>query len=223
MSVKIIIDSSADLPESLLDSVSVVPMSIRVDEEEFIDGVTITRKEFYEMLIESDVLPQTSQATPDSFEQVFREAVNDGDTAVVITVSSKLSGTYQSAMIAAEEFPGKIYVVDSQSAAIGAGILTQRAIALQQEWLSAPQFAGILCEERNNICIIAMLDTLEYLKRSGRISPTVAFAGSLLAIKPVVSLEKGEIKRLGKARGSKHGNNLLVKMIEENGGVDFDK
>ena len=223
MSVKIIVDSSTDLPEEFFNAVSIVPMSIRFDEEEYIDGVTITRKEFYEKLIESDILPQTSQATPDAFEQCFREVVKEGDTAVVITVSSKLSGTYQSATIAAEEFPGRIYVVDSQSAAIGVGILTQRAIALQKEGLTAPQIAGILCEERNSICVIAMLDTLEYLKKGGRISSTVAFAGSLLAIKPVVALENGEVKILGKARGSKHGNNLLVNMIRENGGVDFER
>lgn len=223
MSVRIIVDSTADIPAELQQHFTVVPLSIRFGEEEFTDGVDISRKQFYEKLIECDVLPQTSQVSPTTFETYFQEISDSGDTAVVITLSSNLSGTYQSAIIAAEEFPGEIYVVDSKSVAIGLGILAQMALHLREEGLSAPQIASRLTEERHDICVIALLDTLEYLKKGGRISSTVAFAGGILSIKPVVCLEDGTVKLLGKARGSKQGNNLLIKMIKESGGVDFER
>lgn len=223
MNVRIIVDSTADIPARIQSRLTVVPLTIRFGEEEYIDGVTITHKEFYEKLVESDVLPTTSQATPDAFEQVFRQATEAGESVVVITLSAKLSGTYQSAVIAAEDYPNQVYVVDSHSVAIGAGILAELALTLADNGMTAAAVAARLTEERENVRVIAMLDTLEYLKRGGRISKTVAFAGGLLSIKPVISLEGGEIAILGKARGSRQGNNLLVKEIQAAGGVDFDK
>ena len=223
MSVKIVIDSTVDLAENIKDKFTVVPLTINFGDEEYIDGVTITHKEFYQKLIESDVLPTTSQATPAVFSKVFNEIVDDGDTAVVITISQKLSGTYQSAMIAAEDFPEKIFVVDSNTVAIASGILAELALGLAEKGLSASEIAEKLTEERNNVRLIALLDTLEYLKRGGRISKTVAFAGGMLSLKPIICVEEGEIKMLGKARGSKQGNNLLVQEIGKAGGVDFSK
>ena len=223
MSVRIIVDSTADLNEAIAHRLTVVPLTVHFGDEEYVDGVTITHKEFYEKLIESDVLPHTSQATPAAFEAVFEEVVAAGDTAVVLTLASELSGTYQSATIAAADYPGNIFVVDTTTAAIGAGILAELALRLVDEGLSAEAIARRIEAERENLCVIAMLDTLEYLKRGGRISKTVVFAGGLLAIKPVVCLKDGEIVILGKARGSKQGNNLLVSAIQNVGGVDFDK
>lgn len=223
MSVQIIVDSTADITAACKARLSVVPLTLHFGDEEYIDGVTIDHKTFYEKLIESDVLPTTSQATPAAFSDLFDKIAAAGDTAVVLTISSKLSGTYQSAVIAAEDYPDQIYVVDSQSAAIGSGILAELALQLADSGLDAPSIAQRLEQERSNVCIVAMLDTLEYLKKGGRISKAVAFAGGLLSIKPVISLDDGEIKILGKARGSKQGNNLLVQEIEKAGGVDFDK
>lgn len=222
MSVKIIVDSTSDLIPAVKERVEVVPLTIRFDDEEFIDGVTIDHKMFYEKLIESDVIPTTSQATPSAFVPYFDKIQEDGDTAVVIALSSKLSGTYQSACIAAEDYDN-VYVVDSGNVAIGAGILVEYALSLLDSGLSAKEIADELNDKKESIIIVAMLDTLEYLKKGGRISAAVAFAGGVLNIKPVVSVENGEIKMLGKARGSKQGNNLLVQEIEKAGGVDFDK
>lgn len=223
MSVKIVIDSTADLAADIRENLCVVPLTVHFGDEEYIDGVTITHQSFYEKLIETDVLPSTSQATPAAFEEVFRRITENGDDAVVITVSSTLSGTYQSAVIAAQEYPGRIFVVDSRSAAIGSGILAELALHYTRENLSAAEIAAQIEQERDNICVIAMLDTLEYLKKGGRISKTAAFAGGLLSIKPVVAIKDGEIVMLGKARGSKQGNNLLVKEIQNAGGIDFAK
>lgn len=221
MGVKIITDSTADLLPEVAKQLTVVPLTIRFGDEEFTQGVDITNQAFYEKLVESDVLPTTSQATPFAFEEAFREAVENGHDVVCITLSSQLSGTYQSAMVAASEFPERVFVVDSQSVAIGAGILVQYALQLVQQGLSARAIAVELTQKREKVRVLAMLDTLEYLKKGGRISKTVAFAGELLQLKPVVSLDGGAIKMVGKARGSKQGNNLLVKEIEAAGGVDF--
>ena len=222
MKTRIIIDSTADLSAELKSKLSIVPLTVHFGDEEYLDGVTIDHKTFYEKLIESDELPTTSQATPDSFIAEFQKIKDEGDSAVVITISSKLSGTYQSAVIAAEDFDN-IYIVDSGSAAIGSGILAERALELAESGMEAREIAETLNKEKEKIVISALLDTLEYLKKGGRISKTVAFAGAVLNIKPVISVEDGEIAVLGKARGSKMGNNLLVQEIEKSGGVDFEK
>lgn len=221
--VRIVIDSTADVTPDVKEQLTVVPLTVNFGAEEYIDGVTITHKEFYEKLVERDVLPTTSQPTPEAFAKVYRQAQEAGEQVVVITVSSKLSGTYQSAAIAAEDFPGVVYVVDSKNVALASGILAEFALRLANEGVDAPGIAAALTEERENVRLIAMLDTLEYLKKGGRISKAVAFAGGILSIKPVVCIQDGEIIVLGKARGSKQGNNLLIKEIEAAGGVDFTK
>ena len=220
--VKIITDSTTDLTAQIKDSVITVPLTVRFGDTEYADGITITKNEFYERLIESDTLPTTSQPTPDLFTQQFEKIKASGDTAVVITVSSKLSGTYQSAMIAASDYEDRIFVVDSKSVAIGTAILTEYALSLVKSGMSASEIYDALIQKRDEVCVIGMLDTLEYLKKGGRISSAVAFAGGLLMIKPVICLDDGEIKMLGKARGSKQANNLLAQEIQNSGGVNFD-
>ena len=220
MAVRIIIESSCDMCDTA--DFSILPMSVRFDTTEYLSGVNLTHTQFYEKLIESDVLPTTSQVSPASFEEEFKKVRECGDEAVVITVSQKLSGTYQSACIAKEDFP-EIFVVDSKSVSIGIGILAKTALNLKNEGKNAKEIAEILEKEREKIVVVALLDTLEYLKKGGRISSAVAFAGALLNIKPVVSLVGGEINMLGKARGSKQGNNLLVEEITKSGGIDFEK
>ncbi len=222
--VKIIVDSTADLMKNIEDKIIRVPLTIRFGDEEYIDGVTISHTEFYEKLIECDTVPQTSQATPDSFLRVLDEVISNGDEAVVITLSSKLSGTYQSALIASDEYEGKVFVVDSKSVAVGTGVLVEYAVQLAKNGnMTAREIASELQKETKNVKVIALFDTLEYLKKGGRISKTVAVAGGLLSIKPVISVVDGEIKILGTARGSKQGNNLLIKQIEDLGGIDFLK
>lgn len=220
MKTRIIVDSTVDLPDRCRGQVVTVPMAVRFGSEEYRDGVTIDRRRFYERLVESGELPTTSQATPASFDQVFREVAANGDSAVVICLSSKLSGTYQSACIAAESYDN-IYVVDSQSVAIGTGVLAQYAVDCADAGISAREIAQKLEKKKADVTVIALLDTLEYLKKGGRISKTVAFAGGVLNIKPVVTVQDGVVALIGKARGSRNGNNLLVEKINQSGGVDF--
>lgn len=220
MSVKIIVDSTTDLLPSIREQVTVVPLTVCFGQEEFTDGVTITHEQFYEKLVECDVLPTTSQASPAAFSRVLSETLAPGDSALILTLSSELSGTYQSAVIAAGEFE-EVFVVDSSSVAIGTGILTEYALECVKKGMSAKETAEEIERKKKDVCVIAMLDTLEYLKKGGRISSTAAFAGGILNIKPVVNIEEGRINILGKARGSKQGNNLLIQEIQKAGGIDF--
>lgn len=222
MKTRIIVDSSCDVNAAIKSRLHIVPLSIHFGDTEYIDGVDIDHQKFYEMLVESDELPHTSQPSPDAFAKAYAEAAEAGEACVVLTIASKLSGTYQSATIAAEDFEN-VYIVDSQTAAIGAGILAELALQLADSGMEAKDIAARLEQERENVHLVALVDTLEYLKRGGRVSKTVAFAGTLLNIKPVLAVRDGEILMLGKARGSKQGNNLLVQEIEKAGGVDFAK
>lgn len=224
MAVQIIVDSIADLTGDDRNKVIIVPVTIRFDDgSEFKDGEDITHQEFYERLIESDSLPTTSQVTPYDYEKVYKSVVDNGDEAIVITMSSKLSGTYQSACIAADDFDGKVTVVDSLSVAVGERAIVDLAIQLKEEGKNAKEIADILNEERYNVQVVAVLDTLEYLKKGGRISSAVAFAGGVLAVKPVVGVQDGEVVMYGKARGSKNAGNALVTQINACGGIDFTK
>ena len=222
MSIRIITDSASDLLPPHRPEVTVLPMTITFGEEQFRDGVDLTHRQFYEKLIEGEDLPTTSQIAPAQFEEAFRAAVEAGESVVAVVLSSKLSGTYQSACIAAEEFPGKVFVVDSANATIGERILVERGLELMDQGLEASAIAARLDEEKTDIRLVALLDTLEYLKRGGRVSASVALVGGLLAIKPVVAVQDGEVVVLGKARGSKNGNNLLVQEIQKTG-VDFSR
>ena len=219
MSVKIIIDSTVDMSEKYSKNVTIVPLTVSFGETDYIDGVTINKQEFYQKLVSSPVLPKTSQATPEAFAKVFRELQEKGDEAIVITVSSRLSGTYQSACIAAEDF-ANVRVVDSMNVSIASGILALYALRCASEGMGLDELAQHLTKKRDEIGLVAMVDTLEYLKKGGRISGAAAFAGGVLNIKPVVTCRDGELTVLGKARGSKKANNLLIEQISKDG-ADF--
>ena len=216
MKTRIIVDSTVDVTDELRKQMHVVPLHVRFGDEEFIDGVTINSQEFYQRLVESSVLPASSQPSPDSFERIYDEVTAAGDEAVVLTISSKLSGTYQSACIAAEDYPN-IHVVDTLNATIASGLLAELALKLANEGMGAKAIAERLLQERERVCLLAAFDTLEYLKKGGRLSATAALAGSLLSIKPIISIPGGEIAVLGKARGNRKANEMLMAEIEKRG------
>lgn len=223
MAIRIIVDSSADIEEDYArdHKIQIIPMTITFGDKEFAEGVDITRTEFFQRLIETDELPRTSQIPPMVFQGLFQEAVDAGDTAVVITLSSHISGTYQSACIAAAPFKDSIFVVDSENATIGERLLAERAWVLRDEGLSAADIAHRLDQEKKDVRLVASLDTLEYLHRGGRISGAAAAIGGLLSIKPVVGVVNGDVVVLGKARGSKASRNMVFEEIEKAGGVDL--
>ena len=220
MGIRIIVDSTADLTPQVRQRVAVVPLTVHFGEEEFMDGVDITGRQFYEKLVTSKVLPTTSQASPHAFSEVFGRAVADGDTVIAIVVSSQLSGTYQSAVIAAEEYPGQVHVVDSLNIALGSAILTEYALRLVDEGCDPARIVTRLEEVKTHICLMAVVDTLEFLQRGGRLSKTAAIAGGILSIKPVIALVDGMIKVIAKGRGNKQANSLMNQKVKE-AGIDM--
>lgn len=222
--IKLLIDSASDIEQTEADELGVelVPMQIRFGKEEFLDGVNLSHGKFFEKLIESSELPQTSQINEFRFEEAFKKLTTDGSEVVAVTISSKLSGTFGCAQKAAKKFAGRVFVVDSLNACIGERILFEYALRLVKEnRLTACEIAGMLDEKKKKIQLLAVLDTLKYLRKGGRISSVTAIAGEVLSIKPVVSVVKGEVKLVGKAMGSKKGNNLLNQLVQNCGGIDF--
>jgi len=223
MAIKIITDSASDISQAEAKAlqIEVLPLKTIFGAEEYLDGVTIDHVTFYNKLIENDVLPTTSQLSPYDYEQAFHTATENGDDVICITVSSKLSGCYQSANIAAEEFSGKVVVVDSLSVAIGERNLVNLAVQERNAGKSCSEIVAYLNEMTPKLRLIALVDTLEYLKKGGRVSSAAAMAGTLLGIKPVIAVDDGSVAILGKARGSKNGNNMLMTHVEKSGGIDF--
>ena len=224
MAVKIVIDSASDIDKKEADKfgVTLVPIQIRFGDEEFNDGIDITREEFFARLEKCSELPKTSQINEYAFDEAVKPLLEEGDEVVIIALSSKLSGTYSNAKAVADKYEGKVYAVDSLNASLGERILVQYAVKLAKQDLSAKDIAEELEKVKNRIKVIALVDTLKYLKKGGRISAVVAFAGELLAIKPAVGLLNGEVKLIGKAIGGKKANSLINNLIEKTKGVDFD-
>ena len=222
--VKIMIDSACDIGMQEAENlgITMVPMNIMIGEEEYYDGVNLSPTEFYEKLIENTVLPKTSLVNAFRWEESIQKVLGEEDELILITISSKLSGTYKSACDAAEKFGGRVHVIDSYNAAVGERLLCLYALELVKQGLSTKEIVSLLDEKKKKIKVIALVGTLEYLKKGGRISSAVAFAGELLSVKPVIGVVDGEVKVLGKALGSKKGNNLLNKLIQESNGIDFD-
>ena len=223
MAVKILIDSASDISQEEANKlgINVIPLQVRFDEEEFLDGINLSSKEFYDKLIEQDTLPKTSQITPFRYQEEFERLTKNGDSLIVITLSSKLSNTYNSAVLASYDYEDKVYVVDSLNATAGERVLALYAKRLIDSGLDIKDIVEKLNSVKSKIKLLAIVDTLEYLKKGGRISKATAFAGELFNIKPVISIIDGEVKLVGKARGSRKANNLLHELIEKSGGIDF--
>ncbi|MDE6845334.1 MAG: DegV family protein [Lachnospiraceae bacterium] len=217
MSIHIIVDSASDITNQAREDVTVLPMTITFGSTQYQDGIDISHQQFYEKLIENDDLPTTSQIPPYEFETAVKKVLSEETDVIIITMSSKLSGTYQSACIAAAEFDKNVYVVDSENVTVGERALIEYAIQLKDQGMDAASIVEKLNAEKKNIHLIALLDTLEYLKKGGRVGKAAAFAGGILSIKPVIAIEDGEVAFLGKARGSKQGNNFLAQKIKECG------
>lgn len=223
MATKILIDSAADIDVKQASEmgISLISLIVTIDGQDYYDGRSLSPTEFYEKLIESNTFPTTTQVTPFRFEEEFSALTANGDDLVVITLSSKLSGTYGAALQASEKFAGKVYVVDSLNATVGERLLCQYALQLVKSGKNAQEVSAELDKIKHRVTVLAVLGTLEYLKKGGRISTTTALAGTLFSVKPVIAVVDGKVELIGKAIGSKKGNNLLNKIVEQKGGIDF--
>ena len=224
MSIKIMIDSASDFTENKAKELGMIlmPISVQIDGEEYLDGVDLFAEQFYDKLETCKNLPQTSLINQYTFEQAFEKETQDGSQIIVITISSKLSGTYNAAVNASKKFTDKVFVVDSLNAAFAEGVLGIYAVNLREQGLNCQEILEKLNEKKNDIRVYALVDTLKYLKKGGRISAATAIIGTTLSIKPIVGVVDGEVKMVGKAIGNKRGNLMLNSIIESSGGVDLD-
>lgn len=222
MAVKLIIDAGSDLTVAQAKEldVTLIPMSVRFGSEEYLSGVDITNEEFYNRLATERELPTTSQPTPFAFEEVYQQVVDAGDEAVVLCVSSALSGTYQSACIAADGLEDRIFVVDTRAVSVAEKILLDYAISLRNRGANAQAIAAELEKKKEDVCVFGAVETLEYLIKGGRLSKTAGAVGSVLGIRPVLHLVDGALEVAGKARGAKAAIAMTHQFISDIG-IDF--
>lgn len=219
--MRIITDSASDITqeEALKYNIDVIPLSVSFDGVAYKDGIDITKVDFYNKLIESPEIPKTSMISSFIFEEYFDKYKDE--EIIYIGLSSKLSNSYNQSLIAAKDRKN-VYTVDSLNVAMGERVLVEYAIRLRDKEVNTQEIVKLLNDNKGRIEVIALLDTLDYLQKGGRISKTVAFAGKILTIKPVVGVKNGKVELIGKARGSKNGNNLLRELVTTTGGIDFD-
>ncbi len=223
MGVRIITDSTSDISKEQAEKlgITIVPLKVIFGDKEYKEGIEISIDGFYEKLVKSEKLPTTSQPSPDDFLDYFKQAKESGDSVVVILIAGKLSGTLQSATIAKDMVDySEIYIVDSLNAITGLRLLVEHAVKLSNQGMSATQIAQVLEELKERIVLFAMVDTLEYLHKGGRLSKSSAIIGSLLQFKPILTLKEGTISALGKERGTNKGIAKMLEIVDEFGIMD---
>jgi DegV family protein with EDD domain len=225
MGVRVVTDSGCDLPDDLVErlGIEIVPLTIRFGNEELIDRKELTTGEFWRRLETSPVLPETAAPSPGAFEQAFRRLVDEGATGIAcINISSKLSGTMQSAEVAAKALEGvcPVEVVDSLHVSMGLGNLCLGAARKAGEGADLDSVVADVLDRRARTKLYGTLDTLEYLKKGGRIGNARALLGSMLAIKPVVEVRDGLVEEAGKVRTRSKALRLLADRVREHEPVE---
>ena len=222
MSNKILIDSGSDLNESEAKNLGLnfIPMQIQFGDREYLDGIDLFGNKFFELLEKSNDLPKTSLINYYRWNETFEELTKDGSEVMAITLSSKLSGTYNAALDASKNFNG-VRVVDSLNATYGEAILGIYALELVKKGLSLNAIIEELEEKKKDICVYAVIDTLKYLKKGGRISATAAIAGTLLSVKVVIGVINGEVQLINKVIGRKKGNSFIRSLVDSTNGIDY--
>lgn len=219
--IKIIVDSTCDLTkeEAVSMSLEVLPLTINFSDEIYRDGIDLTPAEFYKKLRQAKALPTTSQINPAQFEQAFIPHIEKGDDIIVITLSSKLSATLNSAVIAAQAVcPERIHVVDSLSASMGISLLIKQAVKMRDAGkYSITEIVRTLRALVPRINVYAVLDTLKYLKKGGRLSGGAALIGGALGISPIVKVIDGRVESIGKVRSERAGMRALLTYVQEYG------
>lgn len=218
--VRIVTDSACDLPPDLCESlgIAVVPLTIRFGEQEFVDRVELTTEQFWNRLATSSTLPETAAPSVGAFEECFQSIAESGAAGVVcINLSSRMSATMQSAQVAAKSLEGKcpIEIVDSQSATMGIGSLAVHAANLANAGASVGEIVASVTERRDRSHLLGIVDTLEFLRKGGRIGGAQAFVGSVLSIKPIIEVQEGAVEAAGKVRTRSKAMRFVVDRLKE--------
>lgn len=223
MGIRIITDSTSDLSirQAASMNVTLVPLKVIFGDKEYREGADLTIETFYEKLIRAETLPTTSQPSPDDFLECFKEGKAAGDSIIVLLISAKLSGTYQSAVIAKEMADYEdIHIIDSNTTTCALRILVEQAVKLRDQGVKAEDIVAELIKLRDRVVLLAMVDTLEYLHKGGRLSKSSTILGTLLRFKPILNVKDGVISVIGKERGVNKAVGRIVEAISEFGEID---
>ena len=216
--VQIVTDSTSDVRPEQWEKlgVTVIPLSVNFGERTYLDGLDLSNNEFFKMLESAEQLPTTSQINPDTFSRVFKKYTDAGDDVVGIFISSKLSGTCNSALTAAQEInPNKIFIVDSKIGTFGLAIIVREAVKMRDFGINAAEIADNIKKLTDKVRLVAMVDTLKYLRMGGRISGLTAFVGGVLGIRPMVAVRDGLIHNVGRARGEHSVMQFILKYLND--------
>ena len=216
--IRIVTDSSCDLPPDLVEQhgISIVPLTIRFGTEEYVDWVGLSSDDFWRKLSSSDVLPETAAPSAGAFAEEFERLLAEGAEGIVtVCISGQLSATYQSAVIAAEKVGGPIKVLDSRSVSMGLGLPVLQAATTASRGASLDEVIGEAVGSVDSSRLVAALDTLEFLKRGGRIGGAQAFLGDLLAVKPLIAIEDGAVEAAGRVRTRSKAKVTLIGQVQK--------
>jgi len=224
--IKLVTDSTAYLPEETVrqHDIRVVPLYVHFGTEAFKEGVELSNEEFYQRLKEAPELPTTSQPSPGEFKAVFEPLVDAGHEVIVLTISSKISGTWNSAMGAKDMLPeAPISVVDTFSTSVGLHLMVDAAVQAAAAGATRQEIVDQIEEIKKKMQIFFVVDTLEYLAKGGRIGNGKAFLGTLLKVKPILVLQEGAIEPLEQVRSKRKATARMIELVEEyvgnNGGA----
>ncbi len=221
--MKVIVDSACDITQDEAKElgITVLPLKYYIGEQEYLDGVTVSNHEFYEILEKGDIFPKTTQINPARYMEAFEESLEEDNEVLCMTMSKEISGCYQSALIAREDFDGKVKVLDSEHFCISYRNLAVYRAQLSREGVGLNEAIEKIIDARKRLIIIAVFSTLEYLYKGGRLSRTKSIIGNMLGIKPVISITDGAVNVLKLARGQKKGCRDMFRYIKEKGKIDF--
>ncbi len=218
--IKIITDSLSDIPRDIQEkyNITVLPLTIIFGEEEYKDGVTISSDEFFEKLTTEKNMPRTSQVNPIDFLVEIEKAIKEGYEVIVINGSSKVSGTHQSAIMAKNQLGSNdITVVDTMALSYGCGMIVVEAAKMAKEGSTKKDILHKIEDMKQKVDHIFSVETLEFLKRGGRLSPAKAVIGTILNVKPILTIEDGVVEPLEKVRGTKKIIPKLMELAKERG------
>ncbi len=224
MTIQIITDSGADIPKQLASELGiiVVPLRVAFGNESYEDGIDLSEDQFYTRLTQEEILPTTSQPSVGRFSEIYRKAMDSKNQILSIHLSSKLSGTLNSATQALTEgvLGENVKLIDSQQVSMGLGLSVILAAEAVRDGASLDEAAAVARSALDRTNVFVLFDTLKYLEKGGRIGRANALVGSLLQIKPILTLEKGEIATKTKVRTFKKGIQRLQQLIEECGPIE---